>query len=199
MKHAEYEGEDELPIIQPVNELPSRLIRFSESVSTKDFDQWVHFYEHDCKFTVVWDNPRKYLPKLKKFRGVITPDFSLYRDMPLVMQKWNIYRSRALGHWWQSQGLKVLPNVRYGDERTYSFCCNGVPANATICISSYGCLKDPTNRVMFRKGLRFVSGHLKPSCIVVYDGIPDDVFSCCTDAGIKLVHFAGGWRKKVSA
>ncbi len=72
----------------------------------------------------------QYLAKLKKFNGIITPDFSIYRDMPLVMQQWNTYRGKALGHWWQSNGLNVLPNVRYGDSRTYEFCCAGVPKNS---------------------------------------------------------------------
>ena len=63
------------------------MIPFSKAMSTKDFDQWVHFYEYDYKFAAIWDNPRKYLSRIKKFRGVITLDFSLYRDMPLVMQK----------------------------------------------------------------------------------------------------------------
>lgn len=29
-----------------------------------------------------------------RFNGVILPDFSLFRDMPLVMQMYNILRSR---------------------------------------------------------------------------------------------------------
>lgn len=169
---------------------------------TTDFNQWIHFYEHDCKFERVWNNPRRYLRKMKKFQGVITPDFSLYRDMPLVMQEWNTYRGKALGHWWQSQGMNVLPNVRYSDERSYRFCCNGVPSKATICVGSYGCLKDSQNRALFKQGLAFIVSYLKPLCIVVYGGVPDDVFSCCTEAGIKIVSFPGGFyanRKKESA
>lgn len=46
------------------------------------------------------------------------PDYSLYRDMPLSMQIWNVFRSRALGYM-QSNRVKVVPNVRFSDERTY--------------------------------------------------------------------------------
>ena len=110
-------------------------------MSTKDFDQWVHFYEYDYKFAAIWNNPCKYHSNLKKFRGVITPDFSLYRDMPLVMQQWNTYRGKALGHWRQSMGMNVLPNVRFADERSFSFCCDGVPKRSIICIGSHGNIK----------------------------------------------------------
>ena len=126
-------------------------------MSTNDFDQWVHFYEYDHEFEKLWTNPRKYLSRLSKFNGVITPDFSLYRDMPLVMQAWNTYRGKALGHWWQSQGLNVIPNVRWGDERTYEFCCAGVPKNSVIAVGSYGCMKTLRERKFFAKGLEYMS------------------------------------------
>lgn len=193
VKNANYDGMQEIPVIMPTDKLPGRIIPFSKAMKTKDFAQWIHFYEYDCKFADVWDKPRKYISHLSKFQGLITPDFSLYRDMPLVMQEWNTYRGKALGHWWQSQGLNVIPNVRWSDGRTYKFCCNGIPANATICVGSYGSLRDSRNREFFRKGLEFVVSELHPLCIVVYGGIPDDVFSCCTEEGIKLLHFPGGY------
>ena len=110
------------------------------------------------------------------------------------MQEWNTYRGKALGHWWQTQWLNVIPNVRWGDERTYKFCCNGVPHNAPICVGSYGNLKKTRNREFFQKGLEFVVSTLNPSCIVVYGGTPDDVFQCCTDAGIRILAFEPEFR-----
>lgn len=74
---------------------------------------------------------------------------SLYRDMPLVMQAWNTYRGKALGHWWQSNGLTVLPNVRTGDERTYNFSCSGIKPGGTACVGSYGCLRFSKERNCF--------------------------------------------------
>lgn len=77
-------------------------------------------------FERLWNQPNKYLPILKKYAGVISPDFSVYRDMPLVIQQWNIYRSRAVGHWLQENGIPVITNVRGSDNRTYELCCTGV-------------------------------------------------------------------------
>ena len=39
---------------------------------------------------------QKYLEKIKRFKGVISPDFSIYRNMPLAMQIWNNYKGRTL-------------------------------------------------------------------------------------------------------
>lgn len=202
VKDAEYDGTIEIPVIKPSEKVPNRIISFSEAMKTDDLGQWVHFYENDCKIECIWNNPRKYIARLRKFSGLITPDFSMYRDMPLVMQAWNTYRGKALGHWWQSQGLNVIPNVRCADERSYSFCCDGVSERSTICIGSYGCLRDKKDRALFGQGLKFIIERLKPLCIVVYGGVPDDIFSCCTDAGIKILHFPGGFhaaKRAVSA
>ena len=124
-----------------------------------------------------------------KFNGVITPDFSLYRDMPLVMQQWNTYRGKALGHWWQSMGMNVLPNVRFADERSFSFCCDGVPKRSIICIGSHGNIKNRENRIIFKQGIDSIVENLSPSCIVVYGSAPDDVFACCLEKNIKILQF----------
>ena len=88
VNNATYDGFLEIPVIKPIDQLPNRLIPFSKAMKTNDYDQWVHFYENDCGFERVWNNPKRYLSRLKRFNGIITPDFRLYRNMMLVMQKW---------------------------------------------------------------------------------------------------------------
>ena len=128
VEEADYEGYIELPKIKTSNYIPRRLVPFSKAVSRswQDFDCWVMFYEYDVKFERLRNNPKKYLEKLKRFEGVISPDFSIYRNMPLVMQQWNTYRSRALAVWLGHNGIEVIPNVRFNDERTYNFCFDGI-------------------------------------------------------------------------
>lgn len=60
----------------------------------------------------MWNNPSRYLAILKNFKGVITTDFSIYRNMPIAMQIWNTYRNRALTYNLQSNGVDIIPNVR---------------------------------------------------------------------------------------
>lgn len=186
---AYYSGLFEFPIIQPTYWIPNRLIAFSAAVSSRDFDQWVHFYEDDYLFERLWRNPDRYLPILKRFNGVILPDFSVYRDMPFVMQLWNIYRSRVIGCWLQMNGIKVIVNIRYGDFRTYHCCCNGIAQGCTIAIGSHGTLKATEDRYCFIKGLAIVVDRLRPSAIVVYGTAPDEIFGKYHDAGIRIVQF----------
>ena len=179
---ASYDGDLEIPIIQPIDKLPNRLISFSKAMRTDDYDQWVHFYEDDAGFERVWNRPNIYLQRLKRFNGVITPDFSLYRDMPLVMQQWNLYRGKALGHWWQANGMNVHANVRFADYRSFAFSCLGAPRYAPICIGTHGCLKNRKDRELFKAGLNFVVHKLHPSQIVFYGALPTDVQEICKNA-----------------
>ena len=189
VRNAVFDGELEIPCIMPEVAVPNKLIQFSKAVSGRDYDAWVHFYEDDAAFERLWNEPKRYLPILARYRGVITPDFSLYRDMPLVMQHWNVYRSRAIGTWLQSQGIHVVVNVRWGDERTYRVCCAGVPRKGTIAIGSHGCIKLQIERHHFTRGLEFVVGELQPRTIVVYGSAPNELFDRYRDDGINILQF----------
>ena len=127
-------------------------------------------------FERIWRDPKRYLPILKQFNGVILPDFSVYRDMPLALQLWNIYRSRAIGHWFQTNGIKVIVNIRYGDERTFLRSCDGVSKGCTIAIGTHGALKCSNDKKILAKGLAAVIENLKPCAIVIYGPAPDCIF-----------------------
>lgn len=189
VKNAVYDSILEIPRIYPTTCLPEKLIPFSKAIRAKTHDYFVHFYEDDANFERLWNNPQKYLPILKKFHGVITPDFSLYRDMPLVMQQWNTYRSRALGHWLQEHGITVITNIRWGDERSFSFCCTGAPKNSIIAVGSHGCIKLIRERLYFINGLDYAVNTLHPKAIVVYGSAPNYIFDKYREQDIKILQF----------
>ncbi len=189
VKGAKFSGKLELPCIQPESSKPNRMVPFSKAINCQDTDQWVHFYEDDACFERIWNTPHKYLSVLARFRGVISPDFSLYRDMPLVMQQWNTYRGRAIGHWLQENGIPVIPNVRFADSRSFDFCCDGVPMYSTIAVGTHGCMKLLRERAIFKTGLDHIVHILQPSSIIVYGAAPDDVFGVYRAAGISITAF----------
>ena len=189
VSEAEYAGKYEFPALLPTSKVPNKLITFSKALHRDDYNQWIHFYEDDASFERIWRNPRRYLPILKKFNGVILPDFSLYRDMPLAMQIWNIYRSRAIGHWLQREGVKIIANIRYGDERTYWVCCDGVPKNCVISIGTHGTMKNRIDRQYMLQGLDVVVKRLHPTDIIIYGTAKEKDFQKFLDLGIRLHRF----------
>ncbi len=176
LKSAKYDGEFEFPVIREEHTVPRKLIPFSKAMQEKkDFRQWVCFYEDDFLFERIWNSPTRYVAQLSKFEGVITPDFSVYYDMPLSMQIWNIFRGRAIGAWLQSLGIRVIPNIRFGDERTFECCCDGISRHSVVSIGSLGCLKNKEYRGTFEKGIDHVANRLEPETIVIYGGVPGNI------------------------
>ena len=204
VEKADYDGYFELPKIRTSSQLPDSVITFSKAMARtwNDFDCWVMFYEHDVNFERLWHNPKQYLAKLKKFKGIISPDFSLYRNMPLCMQMWNTYRGRALAVWLQNNGAEIIPNVRFNDERTYEFCFDGVEKFKTVAVGTHGCIKGKTDKEYFKPGLAELIKRLSPKTIIVYGAAPDDIFKKYKDIGINIIPFESEFsksRKQVTA
>lgn len=190
VKDAVFDGEWEIPRIESnVVAVPQNLVPFTKISKTDDVNQWVHFYTDDRRFEVLWNNPKKYLALLKKFDGVISPDYSLYIDLPLSMQVWNVYRSHAIAHWLTTNGISVIPNVRWGDERSYKFCFDGIVHGGIVAVGSHGCIRNSTNRQYFERGLEEMNRRLRPHTILVYGLAPDSIFLKYVKAGVKIIAF----------
>lgn len=202
VKNATYDSNLEIPCLVREVQKPEKLIAFSKAIRSKEFDAWIHFYEDDANFERIWNMPNKYLSIIKKFKGVITPDFSIYRDMPLVMQQWNIYRSRAIGYWLQENGVAVIPNIRFGDERTYKLSCAGIQKYGTIAVGSHGCIKSLSDRKYFVDGLEYILNILEPRILVVYGAAPNKIFLSYKEKDIEVLQFDSDFansRKAVDA
>lgn len=152
VEDAYFDGDCEIPVLNGINNVnPKNLVLYSDRNKNPNKEDWICFYEDDYKINSFWNNPRKYLNILSKYGGIITPDYSLYRDMPLSMQIWNTFRSRALGYYLQSIGIKVVPNVRFSDERTYDIACAGVEKKSTIALSTLGLMKIKKKKKSLKK------------------------------------------------
>lgn len=102
VQNAEFDGKFELPIVYQEKEgiIPSDMIPFDKRNEYKEqSDLFIHFFINDENFVQLLSNPNKYIEELKSFKGVISPDFSLYRDMPYLEQASNTYINRSLGHY----------------------------------------------------------------------------------------------------
>ena len=177
----------EFPWLKRTEYKPNRAIPFDKAARSTKHDHWIHFYIHDKQFECVWNNPKQYLNLLQRFGGVITPDFSLYRELPLAMQIWNTYRNRAIAYWLQNNGVNIIPNLRWGDERTYSFAFEGIEQGGTVAVSTNGCIQKKLDRHYFAKGLAKMVEVLKPSTIVNYSYTPDDIFAHHKSQGIEVI------------
>jgi hypothetical protein len=189
LKDAQIVGEWDMPFVRASERVPNQLVSFDKFKVGSDRDKWVHFYIHDCQFERVWNRPQHYLEKLKHCQGVISTDFSLYTNMPLAQQLWNTYRNRTLANWFQRNGIEVIPNVRWGDEKSYTFCFDGIEPGKTVAIGTHGCIKKKQDKLEFQRGLEAMLERLYPETIIVYGNAPEKLFHSCIQSGISLVRF----------
>jgi len=165
-------GDIQLPLVVSTKQLPSGLINFKAAMKKNRFEKFVHFYLDDGEFECVWRNPQRYVKRLSLFSGVLTPDFSLYTDMPTVVQAWNVYRSRILGRIFHQAGCKVIPTVSWSDSKSFLFAFDGIQRHSIVSISSVGIWRDKNFYQLFLKGLDAMIEKINPCCIVFYGKVP---------------------------
>lgn len=170
-------GKYDMPLIKKEEiEGIKEFIPFEKRNLHNEKNAGIHFYIYDGAFKQILDNPQKYMDELKKFNAIISPDFSTCYDMPIVRQIYSTYMNRVMGAYYQNNGIKVIPNVRWGDSRSYEFCFEGLEKEGTYAIGSYGQIKRNSNRYYFEKGLEEFFKRLNPPKIYVYGAMPDSIF-----------------------
>lgn len=164
-------GADGFPTMEWSDAQPDELQGFNYAKSTPDEQKrgiGCHFFIDDYQFERVWARPSAYLGALGGYDCVLTPDFSLYMDMPGAMQQWNRYRSAALGHYWAENGLTVVPTLSWAQPSSYEFCFKGIPKHSTVATSTVGVARDKEAQKVWRDGMREAMKCLEPSRVLLY-------------------------------
>lgn len=170
---ARCEGKYEMPIIEGVQHIPDALIGFNYALTSKDKSAGVHFYVDDYQFERIWNEPERYIGVLKDYDSILTPDFSLYMDMPISMKIWNVFRSRLIGQMAQDAGLTVIPTVSWAERATFDFCFDGLPENSVLSISTIGVKNSPEAMEIWKEGVTELIKRKKPKALLVYGGAVD--------------------------
>ncbi|MEG1525825.1 MAG: DUF4417 domain-containing protein [Clostridia bacterium] len=135
-------------------------------------DRMVHFFLYDYKFERVWKNPDNDIEKLRRYKAVLSPDFSMYREMNPVMQLYNTFRNRWCGAYFASKGIRVIPTVSWGDENTFDFCFSGIPKGSTVAVSTYMVSEHNNHsdqKEFFLKGYHEMLRRIEPERIICYN------------------------------
>lgn len=162
-----------MPIMEPTQTVGDQMLRFMDWKEVSDPENYIaHFYYDDYKFISAWREPDKYIERLKKFKAVVSPDFSLYTDFPRALQILSCYRRQWCGAFWQSQGIDVIPDVVWGDEKSFEYCFDGIPKGGTVAVSTVGVKNDKQwndkESDMFRAGYNEMMKRLEPTTVLFY-------------------------------
>lgn len=164
------EGFYQMPIIQNNGYIPNELIGFNYAKSSENKNTGIHFYLDDYQFERLWNSPGEYIDLLRDYECILSPDFSLYLDMPMAMKIWNVYRSRMIGQYYQRAGIKVIPTISWAEKETFSFCFDGIPKGSIVSISTIGVKRDKQAFEIWKNGVDAMIEKIQPSCILIYGG-----------------------------
>ena len=186
------EGRWALPKIkkQPVNLnnlqfLSFNNTRYNEQPMFRDFA--VHFFVDDKRFEVVYSQPERNLEKLKQYKVLLTPDFSLYAEMQPWRRIESTGKSRWCGAHWQSKGLTVIPTISWSTPESFDYAFDGIEKNSFVAIGTLGCKHAKRG---FLKGFDAMCERLSPQCIICF-GTP---FSEMEKEPIFIVDYVNSWR-----
>lgn len=174
----------QMPIIKNNKFIPKDLIGFNYAKSSDNKDAGIHFYVDDYQFERIWSYPEKYVDILFEYDCILSPDFSLYLDMPMPMKIWNTYRSRQIGAYYQSKGLIVIPTISWAEKETFEFCFKGIPKGSIVSVSTIGVKRDEYALSIWKEGMDEMIKQIEPSDILVYGGKLDYDYK-----GINTIYF----------
>ena len=180
---------DEFPIIEEwmvATEPPKEIIQWDRRQDVKKpVDTAICFYCNDPVFTPILGNPKRYIEKMKQYNCVVGIDASPYDNMPIVVQKSQIFLNLGITYYYGSLGIKVIPNVRLGDDRTLSS-LEAYPKHSLIAIGTHGFTKRLDNRYIFAEQVQKIIDYLEPSGICVYGPASDEIFGYARLKGIPI-------------
>lgn len=159
-------GRDGFPKLPKADAKPAELQGFNYAKSTPNDQKrgkGCHFFIDDYQFERLWQRPERYLDVLRGYDCVLTPDFSLYMDMPDPTQEWNRYRSAALGKYWADNGIAVASTLSWAQPSSYAFCFKGIPKHSTAATSTVGVARDKDAQKVWHDGMREAMRRLQPS------------------------------------
>ena len=138
-------------------------------------DFGVHFFLDDYQFERLWKRPEKYTESLKRFKYVLSPDFSMYMDYPKAMQMWKHYQKHWLGAYMELYGVKVIPTIGWSDKDSFKWCFDGEPKNSIVAVSSIGTQRYKESKKAFLVGYNEMIKRLTPKLVLFWGNIPEEI------------------------
>ena len=180
LKNMRFTGFDEFPVLgkqQKNFQRPIQMIRFTDRKDASLNDS-ICFFEWDDLFEKKLEEKKikKIIPSLKNAGSIVQPDYSIYADDPILLQKLAVFEKNRVAVELQNAGLEIIPNLRWGDERSFNFAFQGIPKHQICAIGTYGQIRDKEKRYLFESGLEVALSKVEPCEILVYGTMPRDIF-----------------------
>ena len=135
----------------------------------------IHGFEDDKALMPIFASPKNYILQYSAYSATIAPDFSIRTEMPLQDRIRSVWNSRAVGAYFQTRGLNVLPVVRWAEMSDFDFVLDGLLTGGAIAISSQSVVRDKELQKTFEEGCEVITSTLRPQQIIFYGNMTGTV------------------------
>lgn len=125
----------------------------------------IHFFAYDWTFESVYQKPEIAMEKLDQYYALLSPEFSLYWDMPKALQINSTFKNRWCGAYWQAQGKMVIPTICCAGVESWDFCFDGIEQGSVVAVSNY---RREQFKEEFMKSYDKMLEIIKPAAIICY-------------------------------
>ena len=178
---ANFTKEEEYPILERwmIPEIPpKKIMPFDKALNYQGVlsEAFVCTYARDCSFERVRRNPKRYINFFKRCAGLIGFDFSVHSDMPIVKQKSQMNDNLSLTYFYGKEGIKIIPNIRYGDDDLSDEFLSAIPKHTLIAVGTHGFIKEIPQKAEWYCFLEKIIKELEPSGIIIYGKLSGKIF-----------------------
>lgn len=159
--------------------------------NTKRSKTNIHFFLGDYLFERTWSKLTQTTEFLMQYKLVLSPDFSLYTDMPTALQIFNHYKKMYISRFWQDHNIKVVPVACWSDKKSFKFCFEGMPKDSLIAVSSVGVMNNKEEQKAFALGYERMIEVLEPKQILWYGKESE-----CVEKSIPHIFVEPDYRKR---
>lgn len=168
-------GKYDFPQLAQVNYLPEEPVlpfNYLKSTVTKG-RYWYHCFTSEKNFHRLYGSFREYVEILRQTKGIISADFSLFRDYPEEILIDKCRANRLVDYALQQAGIPMIPTAGFAGEDSWEWCFDGLPTNSTVAITTNCLGRDRETHRLFVGGVNFMVRKLQPTAIVVCGKVPD--------------------------
>lgn len=184
------EGEWQIPLIRSpcFDSLPTDATAFDKCGQAEDLARTLlHFYVADRKLRTQVLQPQRFIARFEGVWGLTSPDFTIGAGMPPQDRIQAVWANRAVGAFYQSRGLRVVPHVRWCNRRDFDYCFLGVETGSAVAVSTHGCWRSADLRRNFLTGLPVLLERIQPS-VLFFHGAIDEGHLRTLSAKTRVVH-----------
>lgn len=127
------------------------------------------FFMYDCYFEKrLWDNLEAMTFKFRNYSILVAPDYSLYVDVPKLLNERAVYKSRFIAAYWAHCGFSVIPTASWGDAFSLEYSLESLPEHSVVAVCGTGVNRNEMTQALWLYGLRKLEEEKCPTKILVY-------------------------------